>query len=216
MLPIYWICFIFGGIFVLLAAIGGIDGADIDQGVDIDIGGTEFEADFDPDVNGEANPDFDIDRDPPSLADTDVEWLAPHRRLRTILQLLGSFKFWTFGLCFFGLTGLVLTQMQVAAGLALALAIGMGVALGSSMAAVLKFLYNRRTDSLMQMQDVIGQMGNVEIPFNSSSRGRVRFKMRGVVVDYTAYTNDSDELVLGQPVLAVKYEQSKVWVTGQL
>jgi hypothetical protein len=219
MLPIYWICFIFGGVFVLLAAIGGVDGVDVEQ-ADIGDAGldAELDAELDSNFDGDAasNLDLDIDQAPPSLADTDLEWSTIPRRLRAIWQILRSFKFWTFGLCFFGLTGLVLSQLSVSAGLALALAIGMGVALGSGMAATLRFLYNRQRNSLLQVQDVLGWTGNVEIPFNSSSRGRVSFKVKGVVVEYTAYTKDDDELILGQTVLAVRYERDKLWVTSQL
>jgi hypothetical protein len=123
MLPIYWICFIFGGIFVLLAAIGGIDGVDVEQ-ADIGDAGldAELDAELDSNFDGDAasNLDLDIDQAPPSLADTDLEWSTIPRRLRAIWQILRSFKFWTFGLCFFGLTGLVLSQLSVSAGLALA------------------------------------------------------------------------------------------------
>jgi hypothetical protein len=210
MLPIYWICFIFGGIFVLLAAIGGIDGVDVDHG-DMDAGDLDGL-----EVSGEggADHDFDIDRNASSFANADLEWSEPQSHLRAIWQILRSFKFWTFGLCFFGLTGLVLSQMQISAGLSLALALGMGVAMGGGMSAVLRFLYSRRVDSLVNIQDVVGRVGIIEIPFNSSSRGRVRFKVKGVVVDYTAFTEDAGELTIGQSVLAVKYESNQLWVTA--
>jgi hypothetical protein len=202
---IYWICFIFGGIFVLLSAMGGIDGVDVEHG---EIGDTDFDGDGGPDH------DFDIDRNASSFVNTDLEWSQPQPRVRQIWQILSSFKFWTFGLCFFGLTGLVLSRMQISDGLVLALAIGMGVAMGTGMAAALRYLYRRRVDSLGHIQDVVGRVGIIEIPFNSSSRGRVRFKVKGVVVDYTAFTEDADELTIGQSVLAVKFENNRLWVTA--
>lgn len=123
---IYGLCFIVGGLFVLLAAVGGLDGVDID---------TDF--DFDAEVS--ANID-DID------VGTQIDQTLTALRDRWWLPFL-SLQFWTFALCFFGLTGLLITRMQpnLAGWLGALIAVLMGLFCGLVAALVLRSLVGSRS-----------------------------------------------------------------------
>lgn len=185
MISIYWICFSLGGVFVLFAVLGGIEGVDFDHGLDLD----------------------------PAL-DADIEFTEPSRNLATLLGLLRSFKFWTFGLCFFGLTGIVLSRLAVAAPGVLVGAIAVGLVLGGSMSSILRLLYHRRVDSLVKSSDLVGLVGTVELPFDQSSKGKVRLQLKGVTLDFIALTDDPQGFQFGEQVLVVDTESNRLWVVS--
>ncbi|NCJ07052.1 NfeD-like protein [Synechococcales cyanobacterium C] len=193
MVTIYWVCFLVGGAFVALAAISGLDGAD-------------FEVELDPDVEW-------VDRRPS----------ATHRRRKyrwrtlPLVGLLTSFKFWTFGSCFFGLTGVLLSQRQppLESTQVLTLAIIMGLFLGILAAAVLRALGQRQVDSLLHDDELLGAMGTVEIPFDAQSRGKVRLAVKGATLDMIAFTRDPAPLNVGDRVLVVDLARGGVWVIAE-
>lgn len=221
---IYWICFVFGGIFVALSAMGGVDGVDVDPefniapdtslDLDINVDEARFElGDLEDDITSALNPDSAFEFPEPQLSDqSDRSWLQS--AIQFISDILKSFKFWTFGLCFFGATGIVLSQMQVSKVLIFPLAVVMGLLLGVAMASILHVLYNRTVNSIMETSALVGELGTVELPFDASSRGRVRFMVNGMVLDYTAYTDESSSLELGQAVMAVNFDNNKLWVVA--
>jgi len=195
---LYWTCFILGGAFVLVSVVGGLDGADLADG------------DFylDADLDGDSDRDLEFtdpgDRPPPSL--------FAHARRPSPLSLLTSLKFWTFGLCFFGLTGLVLTRLGVnPLGVAIA-AVGMGLVCGAGMAWTLRVLRRRQADSLVKTADLAGLEGTVEIPFDASVRGKIRLRVKGSMVDLIAYTNHPKPLERGDRVLVIGTEGDRLWV----
>jgi len=195
---LYWICFILGGAFVLLAVVGGLDGADLADG------------DFDADLDGDESGDRDIELMDPG----DRPRPSPFARARRLspLSLLTSFKFWTFGLCFFGLTGLVLTNLGVnPIGVAIA-AVLMGLLCGGAMALALRLLRQRQVNSLIESADLAGLEGTVEVPFDASSRGKIRLQVKGSMVDYMAYTNHSKPLERGDRILVIGTEGDRLWV----
>nr|AAL03937.1 unknown [Synechococcus elongatus PCC 7942 = FACHB-805] len=129
MISVYWFCFLFGGIFVALAAVGGLD-HDF---------GHDFDSDFDHSFDAEAAVEPDV------AADVDLP--EPPSSGRRLWLPITSFKFWTFGLCFFGMTGLLLGWLNpnLPGSLQLGLAIAMGLLLGTGMAGLLRQLRNRRS-----------------------------------------------------------------------
>jgi hypothetical protein len=211
LLTFYWLSFAGGGVFVLLALLGGHS---LDSGA--------------PDLDGHL---FDLpslhlpaaDGQTDSDADHDLELVdapADGRRRRSlglfILSLFTSLKFYTFALCFFGLTGLVLSNlsMPLPAGAIAALAVSMGLVCGTLVSGSLQFLRRRRVDSLVRCQDLVGLSGTVEIPFDADSRGKVRLLVKGSTVDFIAYTDDQRALRPGDPVLIVGTENNRLWVVA--
>jgi len=197
MLNVYWLCFAIGGAFVLLAMVSGFDGVDF-AGQDLDI-----------------------------ALDSDLELIPPSDRGQSSfprqqhpwygwLGILKSFKFWIFSLCFFGLTGLVLSHLSVplAPPLVVGVALVMGLGLGTLVAGSLRLLQQQKSDSLVRSDDLIGLTGIVELPFDRTSRGKIRLQVKGSMIDSIAYTEDQRPFNLGDRVLVVSTEQNRLWVVS--
>ncbi|MBW4460697.1 MAG: DUF1449 family protein [Nodosilinea sp. WJT8-NPBG4] len=192
---IYGLCFIVGGIFVLLAASGGLDGVDIDT-------------DFDFDAEASANID-DID------GGTQIDQTLTALRDRWWLPFL-SLRFWTFALCFFGLTGLLLNLVQpnLAGWLGALIAVLMGLFCGLVASLVLRSLGRQSVSSLIRPETLTGQIATVEIPFDTNSRGKVSLSIAGSTVSFFAITQEDREFHAGETVLVVGMEHNKLWVAA--
>lgn len=196
MLTIYWLAFAVGGVFVLLAVLSGLDG--------VDFGDHDFEVHL----------DEDVELSDPNERSPSVFSSRQRSPWYGIFGVLKSLKFWTFGFCFFGLTGLVLSNLAVGlptTPVAIA-AILMGIICGSLVAGSLRLLRSRQVDSLVRTTDLVGMMGTVELPFDQNSRGKVRLLVKGSMIDLMASTDDGKALQAGDRVLVVGTEQNRVWV----
>jgi len=202
MATVYWICFAVGGVFVFLAAIGGLDGTDIAD-AEIDLG-------LDAEVDEEADLELRDPGDAPQRRRRD----RPPRPRFPLLPLLTSFKFWTFGSCFFGLTGLVLFWMGVHPLVVAIAAILIGILCGISIAWALRSLRRRQVNSLVKTTDLSGLEGIVEIPLSADSRGKVRLNVKGSMVDFIAYTNEQKVLKEGDRVFVIGTESDRLWVVA--
>jgi membrane protein implicated in regulation of membrane protease activity len=194
MQAIYGFCALVGGGFVLLSALGGLDGPNFDMGWD-----------------------------------SDLEWADPSkprsqhflsyfvlRLIRWLVDILRSLRFWTFGTCFFGLTGLILTSTQPTLGatLILAIALGMGIGMGAIGASLLLAMHRRQVNSLTQPEELVGVLGSVEVPFDQNSRGKVRIQLKGSIMEFSAFTNDPKPLKVGEQVVVISLENNRVWVVS--
>lgn len=198
MLSIYWFSFILGGIFVALAVISGLDGVDFDYEVDADL---EL---------------IDQAEEPKAIYPRSINrkrWGGVGGS--SLLSLFKTVKFWTFGGCFFGLTGLLLSRLPTLSPLAVAMiAAGMGIFCGAAMSGILLFLRRRQADSLVRSADLVGLTGIVEVPFDSTSKGKVRLKLKGSMVDFIAITTESQGFAQGDPVWVVGTEHNRLWVVS--
>jgi membrane protein implicated in regulation of membrane protease activity len=198
MMLIYILCLVVGGTFVVLSAVGGLDGAD-------------FATDFDAEIDAEAESSFD---------DVDIgthgTQTLPSRRQRKLWLPFLSLRFWTFALCFFGLTGLLvsLAQPDLAGGVVALIAVVMGLLCGTAAAFVLRALGSNQVNSLTRPDELAGQLGTVEIPFDANSRGKVRLSIRGSTVGFFAFTQEQREFQAGESVLVVGLENNKLWVVS--
>lgn len=211
MLSIYWVCFVGGGIFVFLAVIGGIDGADFDVGADIGLFEPELEFDS-PGIDADAEV---YDEKDPRQEATDV----PRSRSRpfNLLLIFKTIKFWTFGLCFFGLTGLLFSWFvpNLSPPMILAIAVVMGLLIGGGMASVLQLLRYQNVNSLVKPGELVGQIGTVEIPFDQNSRGKVRLHYSGNIREMVARTSDTRSLESGDTIVVVGIEENQLWVVAE-
>lgn len=196
-MTIYGLSFIAGGIFVLLAAVGGLDGVDIDTDFDLDVD-TPVPADLD---------DIDVG--------TQIDQTLTALRSRWWLPLL-SLRFWTFSLCFFGLTGLLITLVQpdLVPWLTALIAVGMGLFCGWVAAVVLRSLSRQPISSMVKPEALIGHVAQVEIPFDQTSRGKVAISLGDSTVSYFAITQEERAFAVGEAVLVVGMEHGKLWVAS--
>ena len=100
------------------------------------------------------------------------------------LSLLFSTPFWSFGLCGFGLCGLLLSLLSPNDTVVptVVLALGMGLAMGLAAARLLRLLGQRDADSLVRSNDLIGVEGIVTLGIEAESRGFVELKIRGSLI----------------------------------
>jgi len=224
---VYWFCLIIGGAFVALSLVGGGDlfedfDADADADFDFD---AELDAGFDMDADVDVDADMDIDADvdveadvdPDLQIDTDLELLRNQRKRRRTpfgLSLLTSFKFWTFGGFFFGLTGLVMSFLEPGLGAVVifAIALVIGVFCGGALAAAIRQLKHRKVNSLVRNEDFAGLMGTVELPFDPNSKGKVCLEVGGSTLHLVAQTDEEHTFQPGEKVLVVGRTQNRLWV----
>ncbi len=198
MLSVYWVCFAVGGTFVLLAVLSGLDG--------VDFGDSDVDTPLDDDIELTESQD----QSPPSL-------FQPQKSAwRDLLSIFATLRFWTFALCFFGLTGLVLSHLpvQLPSALVAIAAVFMGILCGSLVAGSLRLLQKRHTDSLVRSDDLVGAMGTVEVPFDNHSRGKVRLLVKGSLIDMLASTDEARPFKQGDRVLVVGLDQNHLWVVA--
>ncbi len=215
MQSVYWFCFVVGGAFVALSMVGGgelFDGLDTDADFDVDA-----DADFDTDLDTDV--DVDADGGTDFQVDTDVDLIrSAHRRRRLPgwLSILISFKFWTFGGCFFGLTGLLIGAVEPtpSATVIFVTALAMGIVCGGVLVSALRGLKNRRVDSLVRHEDFAGLVGKVELPFDAKSKGKVILEVGGSTLHLVAQTDEERDFRPGEPILVVGRSQNRLWVVS--
>jgi len=200
LLPIYVFALVVGGI--LLGAsifIGGGDDGDAagDQGAGFD---AEGDADFDPD--GDAGKD--LGPSPSGDAGGAVTFF---------LWSLGSLRFWTFFLAFFGLTGLALDGLGlVAPGIVgPILSVGMGLVVGLGAMAALRALSGDRATSHASSRDYVGKSARVLLPVRGGGGvGKVRVRVAGTEVDLLATTDDPRGFDAREEALVIQVEGTRV------
>lgn len=185
--------------------------ADFDGDFEVDAA-LDIEADFDADLDVDAGTDFQID------TDLDLARSANRKRKRIPgwLSILTSFKFWTFGGCFFGLTGLVLSWVEpgLPGIVGFAIALAMGIVCGGGLVSILRSLKNRQVNSLVRSKDFAGLMGTVELPFNAASKGKVVLEVGGSTLHLVAQTDEERDFNPGDSILVVGRSQNRLWVVS--
>ncbi|NES05654.1 MAG: NfeD-like protein [Okeania sp. SIO2F4] len=188
----YIFCLIIGGAFVAVSAFAGIDGV-------------EFEGEFEQDLEI-------IDKK--NKEDNTSIYHQPRRRLWLPFF---SWKFWTFGSCFFGLTGILLSNLSTSLSptIIAIISIIVGILCGTIMAYVLHTLKNSPADSLVRSDDLLGLSGTVEIPFDKNSKGKIRVNVKESIVAFIAFTEENREFTRGEKVFIVGVENNRVWVVSE-
>lgn len=221
MQSVYWFCLIIGGIFVALSLVGGdlSDDFDLDADADIDVDlDADLDADFDADLDSDLDGDLDTDTD--YQVDTDPDLLRSHARKQKrsffSLSMLTSFKFWTFGGFFFGLTGLLMGALEPELGVRkiFAIALTMGVLCGGTLVGILRQLKHRQVDSLLRNEDFAGLVGVVEIPFDPKSKGKVTLEVGDATLHLVAQTDEARAFSVGDSVLVVGRTNDRLWVVS--
>ena len=208
MLVIYLACALIGGVFVALSVSGSFEGFDFDTEADLDLDADmDAEADFD---------DVDFGTHQGKTEKKYNPWLGkPAPQHKVWLPIL-SFKFWTFGICFFGLTGLALTWLEPSLGAVwiTVIAVLVGLVIGTTMAWLLRVLGGNYTNSFTRSDDLVGVIGKVEIPFDANTRGKVQLSVKGSTVGFSAMTEQDKAFQSGEEVLVVSCQDNRVWVVS--
>jgi hypothetical protein len=195
MLTLYILCLVIGGVFVALAALAGLDGVD-------------FDSDFDPDIEL---------RDQSNSTNNPGKSGFRRSKFPQLGLPLLSLRFWTFGGCFFGLTGVILSFLTpTLSTLWIAIiAMIMGIFCGTAMVWTLRSLQRQQANSLVGSQDLLGLAGVVELPFDHQSQGKIRIAVKGSTVEFVAMTTDETTFNPGDKVFVIGRENHKVWVVSE-
>lgn len=178
-----------GGVVVLLSALGGLGGADIDvdAGVDADIGG---DADFagDADIHG-----------------------AGGVNVLSFLKIRRIF-FFAF---FFGLTGL-LTGLGMGSVGTLLTALGTGLVCAWLGDWIISRLTTSAASSSLEPEDYIGLEARVTVPIASGGRGKIAGVLKGHNIEFLARASqEGQELAPGVQVLVLSVEDGVAVVDVQ-
>ena len=107
------------------------------------------------------------------------------------LSLLFSTPFWSFGLCGFGLCGLlmVILSPQGSELLSLLVASAMGQMMGWGSSLLLRLMSRREADTLIRNDDLVGQQGKITLTVSKDQRGFVELSVRGSLIRRPALSN---------------------------
>ena len=124
------------------------------------------------------------------------------------LSLLFSTPFWSFGLCGFGLCGLLMLILSPKdSGLpSLLVASAMGLAMGWGASHVLRLMSRREADTLIRNDDLVGQQGKITLTVGKEQRGFVELNVRGSLIRRPAFSN-AGRLEEGTAVVVVASDQ---------
>lgn len=191
MLAVYLFCLLGGGALVAASAIFG--------GKDADLGGHDASADAD------AGADVDASADG-SVAHGDATHVTGW------LPFL-SLQFWTFALAFFGLTGTILTLLDLASTIpTLIAALALGLGSGTAVSTAIRRLRTQTVSSSLGAGDFAGRSGIVKVPLKAGSAGKIRISAKGQLIDLLAMTDEKDEIAAGEEVLVTEMQDGRAVV----
>ena len=98
------------------------------------------------------------------------------------------------------------------------IAVAIGVFCGAVIVLLIVIQRRRqKVDSLVSTNNLIGLYGTVEVPFDRTSKGKVRVNIPGVgsMVDYVACTDDSKSFQPGDRVFIVQVKRNQLWVISE-
>lgn len=217
MISVYLFCFVVGGFFVGASVFGahhdaggdgifhGLEGASPDQvahalHVDMHTELAQLPAGH---VEGEHAVD---------LLQTDMVPAVRERKFHPARALL-SFRFWTFGSCFFGMTGLALSLLTGVGPFAtLLVSAAMGAGCGGAASWVIGTLRATEVSGHVTHDDYIGAVGTVLVPIAPGRTGKVRCMLRGHTEDLLARAQESSDLAEGTEVLVLGFEDGEAVV----
>lgn len=200
MLAFYITCLLIGGVLVALSAFGA--------------GDHDSDFDFDADVDVDADMDADMDADADADADGEVDHGHAGGHLGGGLAGLlpvASLRFWTFFLAFGGLLGTLLTLVGQVSTLSIAaLSMVVGYLAGFGVTAVVRRLKRDKVTSAVTARDCIGASGTVLLPVSEGAAGRIRVELKGRLVDFTAETDEAEELAIDDEVIVYDVREDGV------
>lgn len=177
------------------------------------------DADLDAHPGGDHEPadhaDHHADPTAPPVGDlVQVARGLPARR-RARLAGLFSLRFWTFFAAFFGLTGVTLEGLGLAAALpALVAALLMGLMAGGTATAAFRRLSASTTGIAAASRDYVGKSGRVLVPIHPGGLGKIRMTLRGTTVDVLAAA-EGETIDVGEQALVIEMRDTTAIVVRQ-
>ena len=215
MMTLYLTCLIVGGVFVGLSSIGAV-GKDVDGAIDhdIDIGGdVDVDADVDMDAGADAHVDLDVDHSfdashALTVADASHGLEPSKKGKRKVWLPMLSFRFWTFGSAFFGLTGTLLTSLTGTAEVIAAVLSGAtGVSVGTISAWMVRWLRKPVGES-MRLSEYTGQVGELMLPLREGGITRIKLQVKERHREMLARAVEPIDLAKGTRVIVLGVDKN--------
>jgi hypothetical protein len=208
MLTLYLTCLIGGGVFVALSVFSGIDN-EADFGGDHDLDADLGEVEVDPGVFDGAG-DADVsDFGHGNVADVGHGLEGSHRaRSKRPWNPLLSFRFWTFGATFFGLTGTALTTLSLSMEpIALWLSCGVGLSVGTASAWVVHALRKPVGQSRLRADDLTGASGELLLSLKPAGMSKVRLQGGSGVHELIVVASEGQVIPKGTRVVVLGLDE---------
>ncbi|GFE70177.1 NfeD family protein [Chroococcus sp. FPU101] len=90
-----------------------------------------------------------------------------------------------------------------------AICIGLGILLGTLIVLLIQM---NRSNSLISPEQLIGLSGVVEIPFDHNTKGKIRVKVKGALVDIVALSSLEHHFKVCEEVIIIEANENKVQV----
>lgn len=195
MIWVYVAAAIFGGGFVIPMLLGGLD---FDTDAEL-----EFDADTDLDF-GDA--EFD--------ADTDGSLTQAAGGIGDFVASLLSFRTLVFFAAFFGIVGMVLTQLDYSEPIPLLTAVPLGLFAGVVNARLVDYVKRSEVSSHFTSREMGGSRARVVLPIATDRKGRVEISLGGQPTYLVAlpYKQDAPEMVRGAEVVVVEVREGTAYV----
>ncbi|MEL6345896.1 MAG: hypothetical protein AAFV53_22485 [Myxococcota bacterium] len=215
-----------GGVLIAASVFlgGGDHDADADADADFDVD-ADFDADFDVDADIDVDADFDVDADIDVDVDADMDLDADvgigadhdldielESESELWLPFL-SMRFWTFALGSFGLTGALLTLLQVGEPLSGITSGLLGLFIGYSIAYMFRLLKKNTISQETGTAQLQGTEGTVLLSIGPEKRGKIRVQIGERRVDLMAVTRDARLIERNEKILIVNVHDGVAEVT---
>jgi membrane protein implicated in regulation of membrane protease activity len=193
LLSVYAAALVFGGVFVGASALG------FDKSHD-----AEVHADMDghADVSGDAG-HHDHDHDHAGVGEAGA-----------MLSTFLSFRFWTFALASFGLSGTLMSLFGVSGWISLPVSLFGGLGVGLGVGTLFRLANKRQVGTIADVKQLLGREGTVLLPIGEGKPGKIRVTHDGQALDLLARTRDPRAFARGERVLVVDMLAGEATVTS--
>lgn len=174
MMNLYLTCLVVGGVFIIITVMFG---ADTDADVDMDF-------DVDADVDMDFDMDADMDFDGSTEVDTDVHGDTGDAVAETISFL--SVRNMVFLVAFFGLTGSLLTWMNMNPILTFITSLMMGLTAATLMHKTMNYLIVNEVDGSIQLENLVGTSAKVLVNVGRQNKGKISVHTNGQLQQFLA------------------------------
>ncbi len=127
-----------------------------------------------------------------------------------------SFRNIIFFLSFFGLTGTVLTWLEMNTIVTLLSSLGMGLFSGAMGYILMKYIRNTESGTSLTLSDMKGRIGRVVLTASKSKRGKVLISTPLGTRELTALVSEiseTDEIIRGETVLVIDIANNDAIIT---
>jgi hypothetical protein len=89
-----------------------------------------------------------------------------------------------------------------------------GILVGLIFVIGIKIFRGKRetVNSLVNSNNLVGIFGEVQIPFDQKTKGKIRVNIQGSMIDVVACTHSNESFFVGDQVFVIEAHNNQVWV----